>query len=143
MQESVLADAQEGEVMDTSKTNIKMADCPEIQKQLPEMAGKETYQVDGLDGRLFFHKGVEYHLVPSRWRSLTANKNFTWLPYQHQLQEMVGYSFATLLVEFEKFTVWRLCECSFPPETMEQLWLAFVMKEKYGKVWSGSNWITK
>ncbi len=27
-------------------------------------------------------------------------------------------------------------ECS-----MEQLWLAFVMKVKYGKVWNGDNWI--
>jgi hypothetical protein len=26
-------------------------------------------------------------------------------------------------------------------ESMEQLWLAFVLKEKYGKVWSGTDWV--
>ena len=26
-------------------------------------------------------------------------------------------------------------------ESMEQLWLAFVMKEKYGKVWNGEEWV--
>ena len=25
--------------------------------------------------------------------------------------------------------------------SMEQLWLAFVMKENYNKVWSGNDWI--
>ena len=26
-------------------------------------------------------------------------------------------------------------------KSMEQLWLAFVMKEKYEKTWDGTNWI--
>ncbi len=26
-------------------------------------------------------------------------------------------------------------------DTQEQLWLAFVMKEKYGKVWNGEEWV--
>jgi hypothetical protein len=27
------------------------------------------------------------------------------------------------------------------PESWEQLWLAFVMKEKYNKVWNGEDWV--
>jgi len=27
-------------------------------------------------------------------------------------------------------------------ESMEQLWLAFVIHEKYGKKWDGNDWIT-
>ncbi len=27
--------------------------------------------------------------------------------------------------------------------SMEQLWLAFVMKEKYNKVWDGEEWINE
>ena len=27
--------------------------------------------------------------------------------------------------------------------SMEQLWMAFYMKEKYNKVWNGEKWITK
>jgi len=25
--------------------------------------------------------------------------------------------------------------------SMEQLWLAFIMSEKYGKVWNGDDWV--
>lgn len=30
-----------------------------------------------------------------------------------------------------------------PYKSMEQLWLAFVMKEKYGKLWNGKDWVKK
>jgi hypothetical protein len=60
-----------------------------------------------------------------------------WLPRQDQLQEMVGNHYSTkakqlrMLAEFDDNGVYR---------TYEQLWLAFVMKEK-GKVWNGEDWI--
>lgn len=69
-----------------------------------------------------------------------------WLPRQDQSQDMVGYSVGTLVVAFREW-----CETARPVHadmksqinlTMEQLWLAFVMKEKYNKVWNGEDWTT-
>jgi len=64
---------------------------------------------------------------------------------QDQLQEMLGYGLITLLSEFERWhkeskpihnTMDGQMQLS-----MEQLWLSFVMKEKYQKVSNGENWI--
>jgi hypothetical protein len=73
-------------------------------------------------------------------------KDSVWLPDQAQLQRMFGYRNAIELLDglyglvreytqeaidyYEQFT------------TMEQLWLAFVMKEKYDKIWNGKEWLT-
>lgn len=69
-----------------------------------------------------------------------------WLPNQSQLQEMVfgkgnwlygtgACGQAQYLIDF----------VNSPAEywTMEQLWMAFVMREKYGKVWDSTkeDWI--
>ena len=64
-----------------------------------------------------------------------------WLPRQDQLQEKIrdewegtsqlAFGFASFTDEFVEIT------------SMEQLWLAFVMKEKYSKQWSGTDWVKK
>jgi len=83
----------------------------------------------------------------------------TWLPRQDQLQEIMEWE-----NNIPTEVVWKLRQfheyydpppCmstkyykSQPPNytlqftTMEQLWLAFVMKEKYNKIWDKDNWIT-
>ena len=63
-----------------------------------------------------------------------------WLPRQDQLQEMVNLEPTPLLLSrfhgwFKNEVINRKCL-----ESMEQLWLAFVMKEKYGKTWDGETW---
>ena len=69
-----------------------------------------------------------------------------WLPTQEQLQDMLGEEFHVgkpihLIKNFDKSCrvgrnrdnliddYWKQFEC------MNSLWLAFVMKHKYGKVW--------
>jgi len=68
------------------------------------------------------------------------NKQNIWLPRQDQLQEMVldptiiegdYYPIPRMLHEFY---LW-LKDCRYPNVSMEQLWLAFVMYEKYQKKW--------
>ena len=69
-----------------------------------------------------------------------------WLPRQDQLQDMVTYS-----VWFEKlyrFYDWLQKENYNPTKwitfsSIEQLWLAFVMKEKYLKEWNEKDWVKK
>ena len=66
-----------------------------------------------------------------------------WLPRQDQLQGMVGRDWRYI---FPKFIWWytdvdmRHLEII---SSMEQLWLAFVMKEKFGKTWNGEEWINE
>ena len=66
-----------------------------------------------------------------------------WLPRQDQLQGMVGnHTWYGLILKLNQFVE----EVDFSQEanefrSMEQLWLAFVMKEKYNKVWNGDDWI--
>lgn len=78
-----------------------------------------------------------------------------WLPRQDQLQKMVlkkykkgfrrnnteeGYPIS-FVEDFAQFV--RCCVAQNYDSvkwSMEQLWLAFVMKEKYGKIWNGEDW---
>jgi hypothetical protein len=62
--------------------------------------------------------------------SYIKSSKCVWLPRQDQLQEMYG----------------TFQECSVNGgvvTSMEQLWLAFVMKEKHNKVWNGNDWINE
>ena len=64
-----------------------------------------------------------------------------WLPRQDQLQGMFTLRFID-----SHYRLMRECwefalvsdGCKFA--SLEQLWLAFVMKEKHGKVWTGKSW---
>ena len=62
-----------------------------------------------------------------------------WLPQQDQLQDMIKSECPLAL--FLKFYRWMdLTDIAGFDDSMEQLWLAFVMKEKYNKVWDGNEW---
>ncbi len=85
-----------------------------------------------------------YAIVPD---SVEGN---VWLPRQDQLQEMVEPKPSPrLFAEFMTFLGYDGEHFSGgypitrPPDfsSMEQLWLAFVMKEKYGKTWNGEEWV--
>lgn len=87
-----------------------------------------------------------------------------WLPHQDQLQEMVYphpnwnpdaihecyQKPLSLLAWIYEFAYYRDNHTQKPEiikllnnydASMEQLWLAFVMKEKYNKVWNGEDWV--
>ena len=123
--------------MDTSKQYIEMCDCPEIQGQvnlIPLM----------LTGAPTDNNGIALGV-----RNLDIIGG-VWLPHQDQLQEMItadlyGWKRINAKDRLEFFYCfvnditprWLLIETS-----MEQLWLAFVMKEKHDKVWDGK-WVDR
>jgi len=93
------------------------------------------------------------------WEGINQNdisifSNYIWLPRQGQLQDMIG-SYKEAFNLFCHYG-WRISEgydtyCGKPDRdlqntyieqftSMEQLWLAFVMKEKYNKQWNGKDW---
>lgn len=152
--------------MDTSEEYIKMCEkATEIQKQwVPQMgdffqgrwADNTThihcvnygYKLDG-DGFFVAMTGrepdmnYEYYTYPQY--------NCVWLPRQDQLQEIMNIEYDMLVYEFVEY----LCGDTgghggnrFADEhvygkfnSYEQLWLAFVMEEKYNKVWNGEDWV--
>ncbi len=78
---------------------------------------------------------------PSGFKEFDRTKNV-----QDQLQEMIhDYKFSKrqfssdhgLLLDF---AYWVEEESKLPCASMEQLWLAFCMSEKFGKIWDGESW---
>jgi len=64
----------------------------------------------------------------------------TWLPRQDQLLEMMdGQGNLPLVLQglCKKADSWGGKEY----KSFEQLWLGFVMQEKYHKTWNGENWV--
>ena len=120
--------------MDTIKEYIKMCyTADDIQKLWKPTQGDDYTTNVSIE--------LEEYNVYFLWGLM--DKGFVWLPRQDQLQDIVkrkfGYEYA---IDFGEW-VGHGEECYLGNEaSMEQLWLAFVMKEKYNKVWSGEDWIT-
>lgn len=72
-----------------------------------------------------------------------SKENYFWLPRQDQLQEMLRskYDIRTMCWDFNGFIGGRRAGYSMQFTSMEQLWLAFVMQVKFGKVWNGKGWV--
>ena len=104
--------------MDTSAEYILMC-------TMAEKAAPETFYRDHFTRHDFTFK-------------VEGNDLMWWLPTQSQLQEMLKGNIASLLFRVQR----QFNEMQFPdlPTSMEQLWLALVMKEKHGKVWTGTEW---
>lgn len=69
----------------------------------------------------------------------------TWLPRQDQLQDMIKNSWGLRTIErqllnIHRFVIDEVDEHNRFYHSMEQFWLAFVMKEKYKKIWNGKEW---
>jgi len=79
------------------------------------------------------------------WGYFDKGVGAIWLPRQDQLQEMVETTetLPELIVQdkLAHFCMWVKYQCHIPLTSMEQLWLAFVMKEKYNKTWDGEEWL--
>ena len=138
--------------MDTSETYIKMCDCEEIQKLVPNPSNEKEHDL----GSFFWNEtdGLLDMLVEDNdtgWWMIGSYSNehcrFIWLPRQDQLQEMVDphsslAAFGELLGGIFTLPVGQWVRKSYYQRfaSMEQLWLAFVMKELHGKVWTGEKW---
>lgn len=115
--------------MDTSETYIKMC-----QKATETQAKAPLFNSEGDDCEFWF-PGI---------RPFDKTIKRIWLPRQDQLQGMFG-DYDTCLSHLHNFQcpegdAYQLKwyeRCT----SMEQLWLNFVMKAKYGKLWNGVEWV--
>lgn len=127
--------------MDTSPEYVKMCEeAEEIQELRPDEWGDFLY----------FKDDEEYRTVCCiRHCSMNIGyydiDNSIWLPRQDQLQGMVKIKNVDSQIKLIiYFYVWLKHFSKINPEkekySMEQLWLAFVMYEKYQKHWNGTTW---
>ena len=68
-----------------------------------------------------------------------------WLPHQDQIQDMINKKWTSVDLAWH-FSEWATNATNVwgnttPFNSMEQLWLAFVMHEKYSKCWDGIGWM--
>lgn len=137
--------------MDTSKEYIQMCnEAKEIQSKWKLDDGDYIFSPD-LD------KIIIYDFVNTDWQGLGCF--VVWLPRQDQLQETywkeryeyiekatdceVQDMYFDILKECYDLREWYIQEEGYDYvhfTSMEQLWLAFVMKEKYSKIWNGEDW---
>ncbi len=124
--------------MDTSKAYIKMCEkAEEIQNKWEPTKGD------------FIWGG--YGILIWLWNT---DDKYIWLPRQDQLQGML----MTNDNDYPYKNIWKLqkgfescldkdhwqtrdINTVLAMDSYERLWLAFVMKEKYNKIWNGEDWI--
>jgi hypothetical protein len=130
--------------MDTSKEYIKMCEkAVEIQdmKSRTIETGDFYYQKEN---RSYAYKGV--HISKTGIQRCPAPNPVTWriwLPRQDQLQGMIDHmSVFDLMRDFNEFNDFNGDNRPYTHSlnSMEHLWLAFVMKEKFNKTWNGTEW---
>jgi hypothetical protein len=124
--------------MDTSETYVKMADCPEIQDMWKPIEGDlARSQRSGV--YVLFDSVIKAGELLGRFKH-----DHIWLPRQDQLQEMRTWdrrmSQREIIETFYVFISFERKEYYDQFNSMEQLWLAFVMKEKFSKTWMGTKW---
>ena len=150
--------------MDTSKEYIRMARMAvEVQEkwvpqfgdwffdeEIKKMAGKLKKELGiaalpHLSGIYCYQEGtMNCECCGEEFDLLTFDKFYPqsdviWLIRQDQLQDMYRKSIPAIIL-LHKFKEWAYKEHE-GLTSMEQLWLAFVMHEKYGKKWDGEDWI--
>lgn len=132
-----LVDNVEEGLVDTSKKYIEMCEkAVEIQKKWKPYFGDFMF----VRGNANLNTQVA---IDTEKEEFIIMDTHIWLPRQDQLQEMIfhekvlkiPYAMAQALV---KYCAYNAVE---PFNSSEQLWLAFVMNEKYKKTYNGNEWI--
>jgi len=138
--------------MDTSDEYIKMCICPEVQKQWKLPHDDQDYIYHYRTGFRLNGNQVRPNDRDAGWvadeKIGFMNGQLIWLPRQDQIQEMLPDIFSNreivpLTQKLTEFTVMVIEKHRFSGRTMEQLWLAFYMYEKYSKIWDDKKWVKK
>ena len=153
------------------EVNIKDSRNPDLEVALARLKAEKIQSTKRENGDLIVLKGQEYLVgydvwwlenydngkpckqwVSGYWDSDSPTfygSECIFLPTQAQLQKMIypkyrkdcSTPYRAMIVCLEKFTDDVDLICSL--YSMEQLWLAFVMKQMYGKVWNDKKEIWK
>jgi hypothetical protein len=127
------------EKMDFSEIYINMCDkAQEIQFAHTAYEAGDFY----CEGRDFITNKPYFSVTPlgDDGKDRTISNMKTWLPRQDQLLPIIGnYAEQCSFLSRNLMT-----ECLYPDpsvRTMEQLLLTIIMRDKYNKVWNGTDWV--
>ena len=134
--------------MDTSETYILM--CKQATEIQLDWEPAEGDFVDGDYPSVIREWSIVQNQGSASLRPLFTTKGklawyrreeMVWLPRQDQLQDMVNYysmvRVAHIIVEVDHMNSPYYSKF----DSLEKLWLAFVMKEGYDKEWDGKTWV--
>ena len=133
--------------MDTSKEYIKM--CKKVDLGFEFNIGDCVF----LDNKVqpIIYADYQHHMVDNSWESyikvpsslkLFDSEEAIPIYRQDQLQAMITTKCIRGMVY--QFKIFVNTQIEFDLEwSMEQLWLAFVMAEKYQKHWNGRDWVKR
>ena len=116
--------------MDTSREYIEMCKkAMKIQKIWRRMKKKPK-------GSIFYNPKIKKILIIP---ATPYDGDCIWLPRQDDLQGII-----IIRRDEYEYYIRRLLDfvldLPFAIMSMEQLWIAFVMEERYNKTWNGKNW---
>ena len=117
--------------MDTTKQYILMCEKAKEIQELP-MKKNGNFYVDFMgDICVYIEKDNDWN-----WQK---NKEI-WLPRQDQLQDILKDTHWTIYGYLEQITKF-MSDYGSIDWSWEQIWLGFLMKEKYNKIWNGTDWV--
>jgi len=131
--------------MDRTPKYIKMCQkAKEIQKQAPDESVEGCFFYNPLTDEVMCRDGWNYCVVADSdgetyecpveyWYK---DENIIWLPRLDQLVEMLG-GYKELKKQKH---INNLCMMKNDFDSLEQLFLAYIMKQKYGKIWDSQQW---
>jgi len=139
--------------MDKSAKYISMCgNATEIQQQWNQEHGdfyvnengRVTCWISNVDGVKKVKSGFGIH----SGNGIVRLTKYVWLPRLNQLIEMAQKPGKRYELTTQDFFDWVKKPYQGSPErpnqlfpSLEQLWLAYVMKQKFGSIWNGSQWI--
>lgn len=142
--------------MDTSKEYILMCEkAEEIQKQWKPKEWDYVYNQGDVFGYIDRSEIHIWCILPERIADSghygpyvddgklcnERYKDCIWIPRQDQLQEMIGINDIDYDFFHDGIVDWfRQKHYKNMFSSMEQLWLCYVMEEKYNEQWSGQEW---
>lgn len=134
--------------MDTSKEYIKMCEkAVEVQALWEVMPADFIYHKENAKSD-YVHGTTYTYLIANETTKLDDMKDIAvWLPRQDQLQGMVSelardnlnilmMMFINQLINIKVSGNDPIVSLKYSIVSIEQLWLVFVMSEKYGKTWN-------
>ena len=146
--------------MDTTEKYVKMCEKAEEIQKLSFIGHGDWYAYlrhkEGKDWPPVEHSPIVELITVNRDDGKSSHVfndsiEHCWLPRQDQLQEILWISGKQnnpyhLAYEVSKFGIESKANeikghGYADAKSMEQLWLAFIMKEKYQKIWNGEDWI--
>ena len=82
-----------------------------------------------------------YDPVKKEFTGIGEDDEAVFLPRQDNLQKMIDYELPyDLIKDFSEWTAQLDISMKERLQTMEQIWLAYVMWKNYSKIWTGNDW---